>query len=269
MLSAVSTTVMHSAAPRRSLAPREHGAYAELGLPLATALLMGRPGLAPVLLAVAAVAMFAAHESLLVVLGHRGARARREDGHRAVRVLCGLGAAALLSGVAGLVLAPAHARPAALVPLLLAAPLALFIAREQERSTVGEMLAAASLSSAGLPVALAAEVAPRLAWEALGVWTLSFGASTWAVRTVIASHKAAILWPRRILPLLLPLGLSAVLWHVRLLSSWALAAALPQMLFALIAAASPPHPRSLRRVGFSLMTSCFFTAGLLVAGARW
>src|SRR5262245_26094413 len=104
MLCAVSTTAMHSETRRRSLAPREHGAYAELGLPIATALSMGRPGLSPVLLAVAAGAMFAAHESLLVVLGQRGARAQREDGSRAARALTLLGGVAALSGVVGLVI---------------------------------------------------------------------------------------------------------------------------------------------------------------------
>jgi hypothetical protein len=146
---------------------------------------------------------------------------------------------------------------------------ALFIARDEQRTTAGEMVAAASLGSIGLPVALASGVAPFLAWEALVVWSLAFGASTWAVRMVIASHKAPIAWPRRILPLLLPLSLTGLFWWMRTVSPWGVLAALPPIVFALLAGASPPHPRSLRRVGFSLMTVCFVTAALLIARVRW
>jgi hypothetical protein len=230
---------------------------------------MGRPGLAPVLLSVASVAAFASHESLLVLLGRRGARARREDGARAARALLVLGGLAVASGVAGLVLAPPDARLLVPVPIVLTAVVALFIARDEERTTAGEMVAAASLSSVGLPVALASGVAPVLAWEALLVWSLSFGASTWAVRMVIASHKAPIAWPRQILPLLLPLSLTGLFFWTQIVSPWGVLAALPQMVFALLVGASPPHPRSLRRVGFSLMTACFVTAALLIARARW
>jgi hypothetical protein len=41
---------------KRFLLPREHGAYAELGLPLVTGLALGRPGPASAALAVAALA---------------------------------------------------------------------------------------------------------------------------------------------------------------------------------------------------------------------
>src|SRR5437762_3573628 len=94
----------------RSLAPKEHGAYGQLGLPLVTGLAMGRPGVAAAALAVAAAAAFVAHEPLLILAGQRGTRARREEGPRAARRLAVLGAAAAISGGAGLALAPSPAR---------------------------------------------------------------------------------------------------------------------------------------------------------------
>ncbi len=59
----------------RSLAPREHGAYGQLFVPIAAALAMGRPSLGAVAIAVAGTAVFFGHEPLLVVGGGGGARA--------------------------------------------------------------------------------------------------------------------------------------------------------------------------------------------------
>ena len=47
---------------QRSLAPKEHGAYAQLGLPLLAALLMGRPTLLSALLVVGFACALLAHE---------------------------------------------------------------------------------------------------------------------------------------------------------------------------------------------------------------
>ena len=69
-------------ARRRSLWPREHGAYAQLAAPLLTALVIVRPTVAAALLALAACIAFLANEPLLVVLGHRGKRMREQDGRR-------------------------------------------------------------------------------------------------------------------------------------------------------------------------------------------
>lgn len=60
----------------RSYLPREHGAYGQIGVPLAVALLSGRPGYATALLALAAIAVFFAHEPILAFASRRGGRAR-------------------------------------------------------------------------------------------------------------------------------------------------------------------------------------------------
>ncbi len=52
-------------------------------MPLLTALAIGRPGISPLALTAAAVLGFVAHEPLLVAVGHRGRRAREQDGRRA------------------------------------------------------------------------------------------------------------------------------------------------------------------------------------------
>src|SRR2546430_1648919 len=91
----------------RSLMPREHGAYGQLGLPVAVGLASGRPSVASILLAIAATCAFLAREPLRVALGHRGTKARRVDGVKAMRRALLLGALAAILGVLALVLAPA------------------------------------------------------------------------------------------------------------------------------------------------------------------
>ena len=73
-------------ARRRLLLPKEHGAYAEIGFPLLTVLLLGVPSSAALLLSIAVVCVFLLHEPALVLLGHRGARIKREAGGSAVRL---------------------------------------------------------------------------------------------------------------------------------------------------------------------------------------
>ena len=93
---------LETATPRpRSLLPHEHGAWGQLAMPLLTALAIGRPTVGSLLLTLAVVLAFVAHEPLLVVLGQRGKRAREQDGARALRWLAALGALAAGTGVAG------------------------------------------------------------------------------------------------------------------------------------------------------------------------
>lgn len=56
----------------RRFLPREHGAYGQLGVPLAAALASGRPGLAALGWATVAIALFLAHEPLLQLVMRRG-----------------------------------------------------------------------------------------------------------------------------------------------------------------------------------------------------
>jgi hypothetical protein len=265
LVNEISSSASLRAPASRSLVPREHGAYGQLAMPLVAALAMGRPGGASVLLTAASVAAFVAHEPLLVLLGQRGSRARRDDGPRALRLLASLGGAALACGVVGIAIAPAAAQRAVLVPAALAIATAAFIARGEEKTTAGEILAAAALSSAALPVAISSGAGAATAWGALAAWCLGFAAATWAVRAVIAHRKEAWSLAKRALPLALPAGLAlALATH-----GFALAAAsAPVILFAIALAFAPPSPRALRRVGWGIVASTALTAALIVAGAH-
>lgn len=252
----------------RSLAPREHGAYGQLGLPLVAALAMGSPSLASVLLASASVAAFVAHEPLLVVLGRRGPKALREDGARARHRLGLLGALALASAGVGAWLAPPLARMAMLVPATLALAVAALIRAGKEKTTPGECVAAAALAAAALPVAIAEGIRWNDAGAALFVWTLSFGAATFAVRGAIAHGRAPVPLVWRLLPdALICCGLAA-LFASGAAPRLYVVASLPMVVLAAVLAVATPHPRSLKKVGWALVASSVLTAALLVVAAR-
>jgi hypothetical protein len=252
----------------RSLAPREHGAYGQLGLPLLTALAMGKPSAPATLLTIASIAAFFAHEPLLLLIGQRGSRALREEGPRARRRLALLGALALGTAATSLALAPSSARLALLLPLGLAALLTPFILKNQEKTAAGELLAAATLSSAAIPVAFAAEVASPAIWSAWLAWCLALSSSTLAVRSVIAHARAPLALARRLALPLLVLAASLLAYRAGLLLPSAAIGALPMLLLAVVLAAQPPSPRSLKKVGWGLVASSVLLAIALVVGVQ-
>ena len=183
------TTLPAPAAPR-SLLPQEHGAWGQLAMPLVSGLALARPTLPALLVSAATVLAFLAHEPWLVALGHRGERARLNDGPRALRLMAGLLAAAGVTGATGLWLAPPAVRLAALIPAALAAVVILLVLLERERTIPGELAVAFALAGAGGVVALAAGAAPRAATAAFATWAIAFGCSVFAVQTVLLRARA-------------------------------------------------------------------------------
>ncbi|MFO0551577.1 MAG: YwiC-like family protein [Polyangiaceae bacterium] len=174
-------------APARkpSLWPKEHGAYGQLGVPLVAGLLVSRePSLAAILIAVSACTAFVAHESLLVLLGHRGPRAKRELGGAAVRRLAALGITSTSTLAIAVLLVPALLVPLAMV-VATAAVLGHRVSRKAEKTLFGEIVAGAALSGAGFLASVAAHVDLRLALSFWIAWTLGLACGTAAVRYVV------------------------------------------------------------------------------------
>ena len=139
-------------ATEHRMIPREHGAYAELLFPIVTVFLGGSPTTSTWLLAIAAIACFAANEPLLVLVGQRGTRAQREERDRAQRALLIFVLVAVVAGLAGIALAPRAAQGWVVLPLLLGGGLVMLAIQGLERSMFGEALAAAALSSVAVPL---------------------------------------------------------------------------------------------------------------------
>ena len=254
--------------PRRSLVPREHGAWGQLAMPLLAALAIGGPKPGALLLAAAVVLAFVAHEPLLVLLGQRGRRAAEQDGARARRWIVLLALAAAATGAGALALAPGETRPAVLLPAALAALVGLLVWRGLETTTAGEIVVAAALSSAGFAVARVGGATLEAASAALATWVLAFAAATLAVQVVLVrSRSRGERDPGRLHAALAALlGLAAfglVAAGLPAVVGWATA---PPVLLSIAVCLGRFSPRRLRQLGWAIVASTAVTLAVLVAG---
>lgn len=255
----MSATLMN----RRSLAPREHGAYAQLAVPLAAAYAGGRPGVAALLFGVAAVMAFLAHEPLLILLGLRGRRVLAEAGPRARRRTLGLIVVGAVAGAAAAWLAPAAA-PMVMVSAVLASLLGGFLWRRRERTFAGEVVAAAALASAALPVAVSAGWEGRAALAAFAGWSAGFAAVTFVVWSI--AHKRTPGPLARTVALLVPA--LVVVAASCLLGRQAAATGAPLVLVAAAVTGLRPTARRLRPVGWTVAAATLAQAVVVVVLTR-
>jgi hypothetical protein len=242
---------------RRSLWPREHGAYVQLLAPLGTALIVRAPTAAAALLAVAACAAFLANEPLLVVLGHRGARMRETDGARAKRRLAITAAIALAAGAGGLALATGDARVMAAAAAVPAIAMVALAWTRSEHSLAGELVAAVALPGAAAAVVVASGAAIQTAARLWAAWAVGFACTVIAVHRVIARHrKPATSTDHAIAALLLATAAA--------LTATAFVGA-PLAAAAFVLALRPPSASHLRAIGVALVVASIASGALAVA----
>lgn len=242
-----------------SLLPREHGAYAQLGVSLLAALALVPLAPRAWAQALATVLVFLASEPLLLLTGRRGEEARLRGGPAArVRAVLLMGLLLPAFAVAWLGASPtlwATALPAVLPALGL---LALFL-RRREHTLPGELLAALAFSFTALPVARLGDAAPGKAWALAFVLAALHGVGTVLVRGILWSMKAnGARWPRLLAPLL-ALVLAAVALALPL-PWWAAMTALPLLLASLRVAAVLPSPKDFRILGWILTAASLLGA---------
>jgi hypothetical protein len=249
---------------QRKMVPREHGAYAELLFPIVSVFLGGSPTTSTWLLAIGAIACFLANEPLLVLVGQRGTRMKREESDRAKRallifLLIGLGA-----GIAGLLLATPAVQYAVGMPLLLGVGLIMLAIQGLERSMIGEALAASTLSSIAIPLGLSAGLGLTPTLAVALIWLLTSLLGTAVVRLTLARTKAktdqelARVRFNRALLVLVCLAVVAVgvaSPYGSRVGLWVLAAAVPVAVVVLTMAILQPTARRLRLMGWSLVAA--------------
>lgn len=255
-----------------SLLPREHGAYGQVAFPLITALVVAGASTAGLLLAVAVIAGFLAHEPAAIVLGLRGARVKRELGDAATRWLSIWLALVFGAGLATAVVIPPAARWSLAVPAIPAVLLVIAMIRGREKSWYGETAAAIAFAGVAVPLTLAAGASVEVAWTVAVPFALLFITTTWAVRVVIlrvrgGGDPAASAAARRST---LAISVGALIVIVAMtMAGWLapplLISAAPGLLTAAIVAARPPSARRLRALGWSLVAVSTLTAVLVVA----
>jgi hypothetical protein len=264
--------VAHRPAPGGSLLPREHGAYAAVAFPLITAWSLGAPTAVQLLWITGCVAVFLAHEPLLIMLGERGRRSHTALGTRARKAVYIFVALAVAAGGLGWWLAPPAARIALILPLALGALLLRLILTHRERSLPGELLACVTLSSVVIPIALAGGASPRAAVIAGAVWCAASALATLTVRATIARAKQTANH-RRLANATMAFSAVALLasfflTRANVMPVLAAAAILPFVLLAVAFSIVHVHPRHLRAMGWSLVGSNVITLIALLVGLR-
>jgi hypothetical protein len=249
------------------LIPREHGVYGQLGFPIATALGAGHVSLSALALTSGFVAAFLAHESLLVLLGARGTRARREQKSAAIRDGTCLAIAAVVGISVGVALNPSVHPGALAVPAVCAAIVVALALGHFEKTTFGEMFVALTCASCAVPVGMAAGLPTRSAVAIWAAMTLGYWAATAAVRGTIAVHRREPQAAIRVSGVLLALAGAPLLF----IASQGLAlratiwiATVPLSLLSLAVLIAPPHARHLRRVGWALIAASTVASVLLI-----
>ncbi len=254
------------------LLPREHGAYAQIIFPQLTALALGNRSTAQLFWVAASVAVFIAHEPLLVLAGERGRRSHTELSERAQELGTVLSLVALGTGALGWWYAPNAARFSLLIPLACGALLLPLILNHHEKSLPGELLASLTFSTMLIPIALAGGVALGPAVTATVVWFVSFSLGTLMVRATIANAKKNVSsrWPVHASNSLgvAALIVSSALLVTDALPALAVAAILPATVITLACNLLGVHPRHLRALGWSLVASNVFALAALVIGLR-
>ncbi|MCC7008160.1 MAG: YwiC-like family protein [Acidobacteria bacterium] len=253
--------------------PKEHGAYGQMAFPLVTALLVSGASVATLAWMLAVAMAFVAHEPALVLLGHRGARARRERGPQAAVAAAITGAVALAAAAAAVLTAPAAARWAFAVPAIPALVVALLVAVNREKSAAGELAVAITFSLAAIPAALGAGAAVSTAVAIGLVFSVVFTAAVLAVRTVILGVRGggnpdavratciAIWW--------VSAAAVAGLWWTSSThrpASIMLGAVTPAIVFALAITFRRPPPSRLKALGWSIVGVSTLATLVLVAG---
>jgi hypothetical protein len=253
--------------------PKEHGAYGQLVFPLVAAFAVAGVSPAAVLTSVAAAAGLLAHEPLVVLLGRRGPRAKREGAARARRWLVFWSALAGAAGFAALWLAPAGTRWSFMLPLVPAAVVAAAMFVERERSTVGEIAVAVAFSAVAIPVCLSSGASLPTASSIAVVFAAIFTAGTLSVRAVVLNVRGggdphAVRATRLVLLLLsVALAYALALGIVRAaVPSATLIAVVPGLAVSLGLATRPPAPTRLRAVGWTLVSASAAAAAILIVG---
>ena len=249
--------------------PRETGALVQVLCPLLSALIAVRFHVAAVLLALAGLAAFFAHEPFMIVTNLRGPRARFENLGRASRQLLILPVLTVALAAVGMAVGEDGAWTSLAVPAVAALLLAPLTFGRLEKTAPGEVLAALAMTSLSYPVCRVAGLPVSVAWTVTGVWAVSYASATFGVRRVTARARTATTWWRVMAPLFIALPALGVAWVlaargiIPAITPWAL---IPVPAYAFYLTFWPPHLRHIRRVGWTLAVCSAATMILLAVG---
>ncbi len=256
------------ASPSPSLWPREHGAYAQLGIALACGAVLGH-GFRGICQALLTLALFLASEPILVLLGRRGGVSRDAAQVRAALRLLILGSLIILMAGFAWAGAPAGQLAGILPAALLGAALFGLFLFKLERTAPGELLAAWAFSaSAGAVAALGGAGGRRATLLAL-LLAAMFTQATAIVHLHLIALKRSAPWPRALAAIFcLATAAGALALSKPGLARAAGAALLPMAAASVWVWSTSAAPRKLKELGWAA-TACGFVGGALAVLGLW
>ena len=256
-----------------ALLPKEHGAYGQVGFPLVTVLLIGATSAPAQLLVLTVVTLFLAHEPLLIAMGRRGPRVRRELGAPAMSWLAALCTVAAAASAAALRQFSYADWWTLLVPALPAAAVLVAIRRGAEKTGVAEICASCAFAGAAFPVGAAGGVRLIDAAAVSVVFAVNFVLATLAVRALIVRVRgggdppaAAGLRRAALVTALVALMAIGIACYGRVFPTTAFIATVPGLGAVTRLTLYPPPVSRLRSVGWMLIGSTVVTSAVIVAG---
>jgi hypothetical protein len=258
-----------------ALYPKEHGAYGQMAFPLLTSWLVTGVNGASLVFSVAILAGFLAHEPMLVVLGFRGARARRDERRAAIWWLVLLTAVLAVCGAITLRWMPPSRRILLVLPLVPAAYLFWAAASGKGKTLSAELAVAIAFSLAAVPLCALGGRSPVAGVAVAVAFGSNFVLATLAVRVIIlrvrgggdplqvAVTRRAVFVLAGIIVASVALAVAAGVMPLRPLLS-----TMPGIVVATWIAASPPPPARLRAVGWTLVGTSAVIALMLIVTLR-
>jgi hypothetical protein len=241
---------------KRSLWPREHGAYFQLALPLLAACLVRVPTPAMLALTAAACLLFLANEPARVLAGMRGSRMQENDGGRARTRLLVLVIPGIAAAIAGVALSDWAVWEACGLVVVATGLVGVCAWRGIVTTVWGELAAEVALTGASLPVLVAGGMSLERAALVWAGWAVGFGTTVVSVRRVIERHKQPASWIDAVLALGI-VGGGVAAWFYGLF-------AVPLVVAALAFVAVPPKATHLRAVGIAIATIGLVSVAVLV-----
>ena len=250
--------------------PKEHGAYSQMVLPLATSLVITGGSPAGLFITIAVVCGFLAHEPLVLLLGGRGVRALKATRSRATVWFALTVVTMVAAGAAAFRFTPAAVRWSLLVPLVPAAWVGASAFTRHHKQASTQIAVALAFAFAAIPICLGAGIDRATAISIGFVFASVYVTGVLCVRTIVLGKRgggnpAASRAARRVLVLIVVA--SALTIGVAVAWAWmrwpSLVAALPGLATAVLLAIrrSPP---ALKTVGWSLALTSAAAALILI-----
>lgn len=237
-------------------------------LPVVAVLMAGNLTPAAVLLTIAALCAFLAHEPAALLLRRRGMRARDQTGVAATAWLAVLSLLGAGSGVLALSSSEAALLGSVAVPLVLGGAAFGLLPLRRERTTAGEVLAAVALASVAMPVGVAAGLSVGTAVVIVLVWAVGLAIATATVRGILraAKERRSVLPEAATTAAVLVLAIAALLSTVGEVPVWVAPSLCPLAFASVALGAFRPRPAHVRRVGWLLVGANVATLVIVVSG---